>query len=35
MSDINNNENIQKLLEIRLLCFLFTIPHEVVFKDFA
>ena len=35
MSDIDNNENILKLLEIRLLHFFFTIPHEVVFQDFA
>ena len=35
MSDIDNNENILRLLEIRLLQFLFTIPLEVVFKDFS
>ena len=35
MSDINNDKNIQKLLQIRLLYFLFTIPYKVVFKCFA
>ena len=35
MSDVDDNKNIQKLLQIRLLYFLFTIPHEVVVKDFA
>ena len=35
MSDIDNNENILRLLEIRLLQFLFTIPLEVVFKDLS
>ena len=35
MSGIGDDKNIQKLLEITLFYFLFTIPHKVVFKDFA
>ena len=35
MSDIDDDKNIQKLLQIRLSYFLFTIPYEVVFMDFA
>ena len=35
MSDVDDNKNIQKLLSIRLIYFLFTIPHEAVFKDFG
>ena len=35
MSDIDDDKNNQKPLLIRLLYFLFTIPHKVVFKDFA
>ena len=34
MSYIDDGKNIQKFLEIRLY-FLFTIPYQVVFKDFA
>ena len=33
MSNIDDDKNIQKLLQIRLLYFLFTIPHKVIFKD--
>ena len=34
MSDIDDDKNIQKLLQIRLLYyFFFTIPHKVVFYD--
>ena len=35
MIDIDDDKNKQKPLEIRLLYFLFTIPHKVVFKDFV
>ena len=35
MSDIGDDKNIQKLLQMRIWYFLFTIPHKVVFKDFA
>ena len=36
MSHIDDDdENIQNLLQIRLLYFLFTIPRKVVFKGFA
>ena len=35
MSDIDDDKNNQKPLLIRLLYFLFTIPHKVVFKDFV
>ena len=35
MGDNDGNKNIQKLLQIRLLYFLFTIPHKVVLKDIA
>ena len=35
MSDIDDDKNIQKHLQIRLFYFLFTIRHKVVFKDFA
>ena len=35
VSDTDGNKNIQKLLRIRLLYFLFTITRKVVFKDFA
>ena len=33
MTDIDDDKNIQKLLQIRLLYSLFTIPQKVVFKD--
>ena len=35
MSDIDDHRNIQMLLQIRLLYFLFSVPHNVVFKDIA
>ena len=35
MSEIDNDKNIEKFMQIRLLFFLFTIPHKVVFKDFV
>ena len=31
---LDNNKNIQKILQIRLSYFLFSISHEVVFRDF-
>ena len=34
MSDIDDDKNIPKLLQIRLYIF-FTISHKVVFKDFV
>ena len=34
MSDIDDDKNIQKPLQIILLYFSFTVPHKVVFKDF-
>ena len=34
MTDIDDDKNIQKLLQIRKLHFLFTIPQKAVFKDF-
>ena len=33
MSEIDDDKNIQKLLQIRLLDFLFNIQYEAVFKD--
>ena len=33
MSDTDDDKNILKLLQIRLLYFLFKIPHEVDLKD--
>ena len=35
MDDIHDDKSIRKLLQIRLLLFLFAIPHKVVYKDFA
>ena len=35
MSDIDDDKNIQKLPQVRLLYFLFTVPHKVVLKDFS
>ena len=35
VSDTDGDKNIQKLLRIRLLYFLFTITRKVVFKDFV
>ena len=31
--EMSDDKNIQKLQQIRLLYFLYTIPHKVVFKD--
>ena len=33
--EMSDDKNIQKLQQIRLLYFLYTIPHKVVFKDFC
>ena len=33
--ETSDNKNIQKLLQIILLYFLYTIPNKVVFKDFC
>ena len=33
MSDIDNDKNIQKLLQIKIYHFLFIIPHKIEFKD--
>ena len=35
MSDIDDDKNIQKILQIVLLYFLLTIPHKVVLTNFA
>ena len=34
MSHIDDDKNIQKLLQVRLLYFMLTIPHQKVFKNF-
>ena len=33
--EMSDDKNTQKLQQIRLLYFLYTIPHKVVFKDFC
>ena len=35
MSVTNDDQNIQKLLQSRLIYFLFTITYKVAFKDFT